>query len=496
VLTTLQASENYTKVMEALPAALVEINDAVAAIEKRSWLFENDTMKSYMWRVYSQIFAFLGEVIRWYTKRSAQRLFSSFNEHLPEFFDEQVEEIRKLAKLVYDEADFRAQADAQISRLYIEEVDGKLDRFMTTLLERDATQHDILGRRYERFYEAFEQKRREELSNEETLQDVLKDILNKIRKHETGTAMSEILEGDARKQITWPKSSEHIYKTQNDDTFAPRPVTELRTATTNGIRNPPAAKLTRETLLLRSAGLEDHFDRSKLIIPGTFENNTALADPDVAERIRSWIVATDSQILYTSGSDPFGESFQASSAAGQYAAVIRQAGLPVCSYCCSLQTEAPPKGRTRETIELAALVYSLIRQLIELLPSIITSDSALMQDFRWEELDGTLKTFPLALEVLEILLCSTGHAVVFIIVDAFYLLDDPSHKSTDKWLTRLLQLLTKLLKTSQSTTFKIWFNSGGISPVLFEFLQPHQIAVSGSSGRSGKRAFGSEVIVM
>lgn len=74
--------------MDVLPQAMIDINDAVSAIEKRLWLFDNDTMKSYAWRMYSQIFSFLGDVIRWYTKRSYQRLMSSFNEYLPEFFED------------------------------------------------------------------------------------------------------------------------------------------------------------------------------------------------------------------------------------------------------------------------------------------------------------------------------------------------------------------------------------------------------------------------
>ena len=277
--------------MEALPRALVEINDAVAAIEKRSWLFENDTMKCYMWRIYSQIFSFFGEVIRWYTKRSVQRLLSSFNEHLPEFFDDQVEEIQKLAKLVHNEADFRAQADAQINRLYLEEMDGKFDRFMMELRERDRAQRS----RYERFREALEEKKRDELWDKQVLEKTLLETWNKIKRQDTGSAMTEILEEDARRRISWLEGPENI---------------ELV-----------------------------HFDRAKVMIPRSSENEAAFADPDVADQIRSWIMATDSQILCASGTDPFGESTQTSDAVSHYALVVREAGLAVCSYSCSLQSE-------------------------------------------------------------------------------------------------------------------------------------------------------------
>ncbi|USP80149.1 uncharacterized protein yc1106_07423 [Curvularia clavata] len=494
--TVIQASEGYTKVMEALPRALVEINDAVAAIEKRSWLFENDTMKSYMWRIYSQIFAFLGEVIRWYTKRSAQRLLSSFNEHLLEFFDDQVEEIKKLAKLVHDEADFRAQADAQINRLYLEEMDGKMDRFMKELRERDAAHRDVSAQRYERFHEALEKRRRDELWNEDILQNVLMDTWNKMRRQDTGTAISEILEADARKQLAWRDDSEQVQRAQNDEVSGSSQIIETRTIMQRSIEDSPVSQVTRDALLLSSSDLEDYFDRAKLAIPGALETNSMLADPNVADQIRSWVMATNSQILYTCGTDPFEESSQSLGAVGQYMTVIRQAGLPVCSYSCSLSTEPPPKGRTRETIELVALVYSLIRQSIELLPPAIESDNQTIQDFQWDKLDGTLRTFPLAFEILDALLRATRHAVVFIIIDAIDLLDDPSHRSTDRWLSGVLQLFKNLLTSVKSTTFKIWLNSSGRSPILLESLEPHQIAFSGSSGRSSRRVLGSEFIML
>jgi hypothetical protein len=130
--------------MEALPQVLIEINDAVSAIEKRLWPFENDTMEGCAWCVYSQIFSFLGELMRWYTNRSIQCLVSSFNEHLLEFLDDQMDEIRTLSRLIHDEADLRAQADLQISRLYLEGIDKKFERFDDgTPREGDHTQRGI-----------------------------------------------------------------------------------------------------------------------------------------------------------------------------------------------------------------------------------------------------------------------------------------------------------------------------------------------------------------
>lgn len=120
-----------------------------------------------------------------------------------------------------------------------------------------------------------------------------------------------------------------------------------------------------------------------------------------------------------------------------------------------------------------------------------------MDGLRWTELDGALSTFSVALDILNALLHATKHAVVIIIIDSIDLLDDPSHRNTEKCLTALVQLFTKLPVMTQSAIFKVWFNSGGISTTLFEALEPSQIAISGLSDfRSGRQMAGSELLML
>jgi hypothetical protein len=483
-------------VLEALPQALIEINDAVSAIEKRLWLFENDTMKCYAWRMYSQIFSFLGEVIRWYTKRSIQRLIGSFNEHLLEFFDDQVGEIRKLSRLIHDEAVLRAQADSQISRLYLEGINEKFDRFMTELRDRDLTQRGILDRRYEDFHAALEGKRRSELWNKDVLEQALLDTWTRIKERETGYAVTEILEGDVRRRALAPNSPESVQRASHDESSSPSGASISGSIIANNPDGSDGLKDTRDAMLIRSAGLEDYFDRAKTLIPQTSADGGLFANSSIAGRIKSWIMATESQILYTAGTDPFGEDRQTSNAASYYAHAARKAGIPVCSYSCSLEGMDPPPYRTRETIELVAMVYSLIRQLIELLPPTAPMNTA-WHDDRWTELEGTLDTFPQALQILEALLHSTGQAIIVIIIDRIDLLDDLSYRSSEKWLKCLVELLLCQTSTEQGTILKIWFVSSGSSSVLFEALDVNQIAISSPPRRKAGRAiFDDELIVL
>ncbi|KAH7385171.1 hypothetical protein DE146DRAFT_759436 [Phaeosphaeria sp. MPI-PUGE-AT-0046c] len=493
--TALQASESYTKVMEGLPQALIEINDAVSAIEKRLWLFENDTMKCYAWRMYSQIFSFLGEIIRWYTKRSIQRLVSSFNEHLLEFFDEQVDEIRKLSRLIHDEAELRAQADSQISRLYLEGIDQKFDRFMTELRDRDRTQRTILDRRYEDFHEEMEGKRRNELWDKRLLEQALLDTWEKIRGREMGFAVTEILEGDVQRRITSPKSQRTIEK---GDIVPEAGAPGARSPRGGGghdddeIESP---RNSREAMLIQSANLEDFFDRAKSNLRQTSGTPGLLVNSSVAHRVKSWVVATESQILYTAGTDPL-DDLENSSAAGHYAYIARERGIPVCTYSCSLEGPDPPTGRTRETVELVGLVYSLIRQLVELLPSVLPAENAWSLDENWTNLDGTLDTFPQALQIMDALLSSTGHAIIVLIIDRIDLIDDLTYRSSEKWLDRLIELLVKHTNKGQGTILKIWFVSSGSSAALFKALDVTQIVISSPPRRKAGRAIYTNELVV
>lgn len=479
--------------MEALPQALIDINDAVAAIEKRLWLFENDDMKCYAWRMYSQIFSFLGEIIRWHTKRSIQRLVSSFNEHLLEFFDEQVDEIRKLSRLIHDEADLRTQADTQINRLYLEGIDEKFDRFMTELRDRDRTQRSILERRYEDFREEMQGRRRDELWNKKLLEQALFNTWQKMQEREMGYAVSEILEGDVQRRIASEQDQKRIQQTDRSLVVGALPAknTSMVTGVDDITRN------SRDAMLIASASLEDFFDRANTQLRESSESPGLMVNSSIAHRMKSWVMATESQMLYTAGTDALDNDHENSTAASHYARMARENGIAVCTYSCSLNGLDPPKGRTRETIELVALVYSLIRQLIELLPSVVSVEDARFLNQSWPTLDGTLDTFPQALKVLDALLGSTDHAILILIIDQIDVLDDRTYRSSEKWLDRLIELLIKNVHRKSQSALKIWFVSNGSSAALFMALDANEIAVSSPPRRKGgKGIYDNELVVI
>lgn len=476
--------------MDVLPQAMIDINDAVSAIEKRLWLFDNDTMKSYAWRMYSQIFSFLGDVIRWYTKRSYQRLMSSFNEYLPEFFEDQVEEIKKSAELIHQDAYLRSQADAQMSRLYLEGLDSKVDKLMVELRERDRKSQDATDQRYEHFCAMLDGLHRKELQCQPALEDALQGVWMRLTRAMTGSAMAEILESQAKPRLQ--------LRSEGEDAETPQKQVEQnpKREHIDAAALEQSSGSARDTLLFHSAKMEEFHDRDK-VQPTPDHAAGLFIESELASSIQSWATVAESRALCVVGMDPLWSDNPASSAASHYVVFAREAGLPLCSYFCQLQNDEPPPGRTRETIELTALVYSLIRQLIELLPPDDVVPRTQLDESRFNGLEGTLDSFPDAIRLLDDLMGATGHAILIFVIHGLDVLDDPTHRSTEAPLKKLLDVLLRHVYGDHAGVVKVLFSCGGISAPLFEALAHDQILLlSAPQLKGGRPSAGTDPIIL
>lgn len=480
--------------MEFLPRSLAEINDAVSAIEKRLWLYGGDITKVYAWRMYGQIFAFLTHLVRWYTKRSWQRLRHSFNESLPEFFEDQLQEIKKTADLIREEAEFRVQADTRINLLYTESVMEKLDRFdqfLMQLRESDERRYNASERRYEAFRTRLEKRHREELQDKATVQTRLDEVFLQVKRSDIGQALAEILEGEARRHIQEWRSQEPraLLESPGQSQRLMRSISvEDVTDASGGAQE---VETLRDELLLRSSALESFFDREQ--VQGEFEPSASFyTDPEIVSRMQHWATTPESGILCISGS----EGSAVGLVAAQYAALSREAKLPVCSYFCRLQHEEPPAGRCRETMELVALVYSLIRQLIELMPMNSTSLGRDLDQVSFDALEGTMDSFSRALRILDALLGSTGQPILILVIDSFDILEDTVYNSTTSHLKDWVKVLKKHAETKEEGILKVLFTTSGTSFALLEELDDSDFALTdmmdsflGGRGRQATEPF-------
>lgn len=181
--------------------------------------------------------------------------------------------------------------------------------------------------------------------------------------------------------------------------------------------------------------LEDSDTSPSLQEPEMGNPSPILADSRFVTSLDSFTTSLDSRILYGLGQYRDEGSNGLRRAAMRYASLARRSGIPVVSYFCRLQSADPPPHRSRETMEAGALVSALIRQLAELLPAEFSSSSPSAIDTtpggskrlrprRLAALDGTLRTWEAALDLLVDLVRAAGLPHLIFVIDGLNLLDD------------------------------------------------------------------------
>lgn len=194
-------------------------------------------------------------------------------------------------------------------------------------------------------------------------------------------------------------------------------------------------------------------------------------------RLSEFTTTLKSQILYAHGRyQPERLSVLRSSAA-TYITLAREHGIPVISYFCQLSADEPPPSRTRESTELTALLYSLIRQAVELLPADFAAAPLAFGEERFAALDGTLRTWDLALELFADAVGCVRLPQLLFVVDGLNLLEDDFEDVTSSQLEALVRRMGDLAGAGASSgrVVKILFTTAGLSGTLCRELDGGQM---------------------
>lgn len=246
-------------------------------------------------------------------------------------------------------------------------------------------------------------------------------------------------------------------------------------------------KYTRIELQSASAHLQDYFESQHQIAP--YESDVhVVAEDNVMTSLRRWATNPYSQVLAVGGS-PTSTAFPTPVAliSACYACFAHQAKLPVISHFCSL----PSRSRDNMTLfeqGLIALVYSLVRQLIDCLPPVVNSDVAChLGSERFRFLDGTLNCWKEVLSLIDRLIY---HAppLLLCVIDGLDILQDAS---TDPYIRSLVRVLLTHTRhetvpmpdgsRSQRVLFKVLFTVAGQPTSLVETLSENQHILSESN---------------
>ena len=250
----------------------------------------------------------------------------------------------------------------------------------------------------------------------------------------------------------------------------------------------------KDDIAFASRNLENYFKRAQILpeisnlTPPSYENS-------VSSKIIEWTSKSESGMLCVadSTSNRVAHQSQPARLAAIYIDYATRSDLPSISYFCELSRDEPLRpDNSRESQALLALAYSLIRQLVEILPPEFESPYDLSEE-KFASMDGTLKTWKVTTEILRSLI-SFIPKKLFCIINGLQILDD---KSTESSLDELVQLLHGLSVPDEHSV-KVLFTTEGRSRCLLRTLKKSELVFADHerAGSGARRTFGRQRFII
>lgn len=189
---------------------------------------------------------------------------------------------------------------------------------------------------------------------------------------------------------------------------------------------------------------------------------------EIFMRIQQWNAAKEPQILWIQGPFQAPTPSRYTNLSMYVLATAQRASIPAISYFCDTDTD------------MVKMVYSLILQLIELIPDDFHSDL----DFtsaRFDILDGTNESIFEAINLLEDLF-SVGPYLVFVIVDGLQRLDTATNAESMDKLVKALSSAGRDTGQGSSRMAKILLTTDGMVEALLSLRMDEKLDVLDFTG--------------
>lgn len=237
-----------------------------------------------------------------------------------------------------------------------------------------------------------------------------------------------------------------------------------------------------DEVALNCRHMEDFFSRDRVRLHAN-DSTPMPFEPEAISRITDWSKGAAVPMLWIDGPvmDCEEEHNPLTMLAAQLIELTAASRLHVISYFCELSRTV--QAAERETQATVALIYSLIRQLIELLPPEFQAPVD-FSEARFRHLDGTLKACGEAMRMFQDLLDLVPAATVFCFIDGLHLMDDQRVEEP-------LQLFLRQLRCGNGKV-RVLFTTSGRSACLAKELKVEEILMI-DSYRKGIVAHGLDL---
>lgn len=483
-LVSSQASSNYIEISSGFAKGIVEINDAVGTVQGQ--VYDEPDIQMLTMRVYAQVLTYLAKFMAWFLEKSRTRFLKSFNEKALQFLEGDLLQIKTTTATLAQRTNLRMGADIKDIKTVTKELNNKL---MGPDTIRDAIQSS---------YYSLQQMTQD--TTKETLQNIMQEFM---RKFVCGDGMTRLLEHHASKvleaQITSPVTP--TLQGPGDERWT-EDIEAGSAIATGGVIIPPAGtspptrlefQHSGADIKLESGHFEDYFDWDNVNpYPEAF-SDVVVADEVFISRLGDFTTHMDSGVLYGCALDSANPDAPNSLriAAGEYATLARQRAA-VLSYFVQTRHETPPAHRTRESMELCAVLYALLRQVIQLLPARFASPRPMsLAKSRLDALDGTFRTWDEANALLVDLVSCLELPLLLLVVDGLNMVEDDTESNSNARLERLVDSIHRVVASAreQKRIIKVLFTTNGISRVLDKKLEDKDIVLCHTSPPATPRKF-------
>lgn len=265
-------------------------------------------------------------------------------------------------------------------------------------------------------------------------------------------------------------------------------ITNLWTTALKGVKDPtPAAQSTKEGTL-PFIDIEIASRHLEISVKNGYPINFAARPEDmpmasqVFKRVQEWMSTLDSERLWLHGPAYAAIPSQVSLAAASIVLASEQNKVKLIAYRVRvddfLDSDIKPlddmsllsddedfeKQSAPELERMVSMVYSLIRQMVWLLPDHVVTKANFSYE-RFDELDGTVQTLPQAYDIFEELLALMP-SLFLCIIDGIQLIDCGVYDDegcTADYLDRFLDILWR---AESDRTMKVLLVSDGLCPTL------------------------------
>ncbi|SPO04178.1 uncharacterized protein DNG_06861 [Cephalotrichum gorgonifer] len=430
----IKASANYINISESFAKGMIEINDAVG-LENLSHVYDTPVIQQLAMRLYAQIFIYLIKFMTWFTDRSRTRLLKSFNENSLSAFEEELAQVKLISNLLSRQIQLHMSADVHVSKLMLEDLSADISYLLkfSEAGQRESRVRDAVN--VELLRDVFRsqlEKTKEEMK--ECLLGVMGEYNETMRTAISGGGMMDLLEQQA--SLSMIAASQISAADADCDHNSRLEHIRARLPRNSGNNSPEPLSAPYIDIRFESRHFEDYFTWEH-VHPHLETAAPLFADATFVGRLNLFTTTTESQLLYAHGQYHPQAMDILQKSASVYASLARNAGVPVVSYFCELSHDEPPANRTRESVELSAVPYAMIRQLINILPAQSHDEDVDLSTSRFSTLDGTLRTWREALLLFKDLVrCVRLPALIFVI-HGINLLEDYVEHSTSKGLESL-----------------------------------------------------------